>query len=106
MPRKQRAMSGSAAARIHMENHNIRLRSGSAGHRPLSGDEDEESDHEEPIQVSPPRQPMQPKVAKIATEAIVAPSAIAARAVNPAVATKAASAATADTVAIAGLPTL
>jgi hypothetical protein len=45
-------MSGSAAARIHMENHNIRLRSGSAGHRPLSGDEDEESDHEEPIQVN------------------------------------------------------
>ena len=52
MPRKQRAMSGSAAARIHMENTNIRLRSGSAGHRPLSGDEDDESDHEEPIQVS------------------------------------------------------
>jgi hypothetical protein len=51
MPRKQRAMSGSAAARIHMENTNIRLRSGSAGHRPLSGDEDDESDHEEPIQV-------------------------------------------------------
>ena len=52
MPRKQRAMSGSATARIHMENTNIRLRSGSAGHRPLSGDEDDESDHEEPIHVS------------------------------------------------------
>ena len=53
MPRKQRAMSGSAAARIHMETNNIRLRSGSAGHRPLSGDEDDESDREgEPIEVS------------------------------------------------------
>ena len=52
MTRKQRAMSGSAAGRIHLESHNIRLRSGSAGHRPLSGDEEDESDHEEPIQVS------------------------------------------------------